>query len=148
MQLCRPGAAVIMLGLALGVGVTGCARSASSPAVTVTQTVAPTSSSSPDLGSVRDQLRAVGANAAAVRALAVVARTSGYLRTSRAFTDEEADNFAYMALLECQDVASGEKTWEQSLDEAVRDGASSADATRMTAYLRSTFCPLVAGTEP
>jgi hypothetical protein len=126
-------AATVALTLALA----GCAGSATPPPTTVTQTVvtspgAPTAS----LGMV-DQLRAAGANEASVRALAVVARRSGYMWRSRPFTSDEANTFAYMALLECREIASGERTWEESWGQAAQDDASAADATRVTAYLRS-----------
>jgi hypothetical protein len=116
------------------------------PTVTQVVTVAPSSSSTDQ--SVRDLLRAAGANEAAVHALAVVAQSAGYVWQSRPPTAEEADNFAYMALLECQEIASGERSWTQSLDDALQSGASTVQATRMTAYLRSTYCPMVANTAP
>lgn len=93
--------------------------------------------------SVAIALRAAGVDSASARLLAVVARETGYLWQSRPPTAEEVDTFAYMAVLECRDVASGERSWADSVAEAVSTGASPEDAQRMTSYFETTFCPMV-----
>lgn len=50
--------------------------------------------------------------------------------------------FAYMSLLECDGVAAGERTWEQSISDAVSDGVAPATAERFVAVLRDEFCPV------
>ena len=93
-------------------------------------------------GSIARTLEAAGYTSSDVRRLGVVAMETGYLWTTRAPTVEEQANFAYSAYLECQDVAAGDKTWEQSRSAAVTGGTSSSDAITMTNYLERTFCPI------
>ena len=108
----------------------GCTRSTGVPAVTVTQVVTATPHASAEGGSdVRQMLHDAGANEASIHALAVVAQSAGYVWQSRPPTEEEAENFAYMALLECREIASGGRTWRQSFDDALSSGASGTQAT-------------------
>lgn len=93
-------------------------------------------------GSIASALQEAGYNASDVRAVAQVGRETGYLWKSRPPTPEEEATFAYMVYLECVDVAAGDKTWEQSRDEAISTGATATDAATMTHYLEETFCPI------
>lgn len=101
-----------------------------------------------DDGTVSLALEEAGYTAADVRAVAVVGRETGYMWRSRPATTEEQATFAYSVYLECVDVASGEKTWDDSRSEAISTGATASEAATMTTYLEQTFCPIgAAGVE-
>lgn len=95
-----------------------------------------------DDGTVSLALEEAGYTAADVRAVAVVGRETGYMWRSRPATTEEQATFAYSVYLECVDVASGEKTWDDSRSEAILTGATASEAATMTTYLEQTFCPI------
>lgn len=93
--------------------------------------------------SVQQALRAAGADDTEIRALGAIAYETGYAGTVAYPSNEAVESFAFIALLECREVRSGEKTWAASESEAIRTGARPDDAARMTAYLRDKFCPSV-----
>ena len=90
---------------------------------------------------IASALASAGVTSSDVDSLAGVAYETGYVWRSRPPTAEEKQTFAYMAVLECRQVAGGSRTWEDSAQEAVSTGASVADAARMASYLESSFCP-------
>ncbi len=118
------------------------AQAPSPHTVTVTSTAAAASASEPQ--TVADALEQAGATDWSVRRLADVALATGYLPPSASRIGRDADNFAYMAVLECRDVTSGGRSWEESYQEAVDTGASPNDALRMTQHLQHVFCPSLA----
>lgn len=88
-----------------------------------------------------DALAAAGIDEGTIRILGAVGTETGYLFQSRTPTYEEMQSFAFMSLLECQEVASGAKTWVDSAAEAVASGAGMNDAQRMVSHLENNFCP-------
>lgn len=114
--------------------------------VLVTVTAEPVETVDPTLGgSLADALHAAGVSDGAVHALAVVGQASGYLWRSRAFTQEEAQTFAYVAVNECREITRGEKSWDDLVEEALADGTARTDAVRVMTHLRTSFCPKVDG---
>lgn len=77
----------------------------------------------------------------ALTRLGDVARNAGYIPSGAPDPVEATRNFAYMAVLECRDVARGRLTWPQSYQRAVDTGASVKDALVMTQHLQHVFCP-------
>lgn len=98
-------------------------------------------------GSVHDALVAARVAGAPARELAVVARETGYLwkltSPDEELNEELIEGNAQLMVLECRDVGSGERTWQENYAQAVSTGATPEDARTMTTYLQTTFCPQV-----
>ena len=57
--------------------------------------------------------------------------------------DDMLTNFAFVALLTCDEIAAGETTWAQVIETDISDGAPPADARGFNDFLRNQFCSQV-----
>lgn len=120
-------------------GVSGCSPySPPQDPATVTLTATEISETSSPIDTVEAELQAAGISRKKQLRLSDVARATGYL--PRGAGEEDARRFAYMALLECRDVVSGQHTWTEVAERAVATGALVEDALPMTQHLRHVFC--------
>jgi hypothetical protein len=94
--------------------------------------------------SIADALQVAGVSDDLVRQLGVVASETGYgLGRGDALPFDTAQNFAYMMVLTCREIASGSLTYASSQAQAVADGAAESDAARMMAFVEAEYCPVV-----
>jgi hypothetical protein len=94
--------------------------------------------------SVQDYLASRGVSDDMVRQLGAMADMTGYgLDADTPLPFAQAQNFASVIVMTCEEVASGSLTWPESIARDVTDGASLAHARHMNGYLRDVFCPQV-----
>ncbi|MEV0947216.1 hypothetical protein [Rhodococcus sp. NPDC049939] len=79
-----------------------------------------------------------------VAALGAVGDETGYgISKSTPMTQVQREGLAYAVMLLCRDVAAGETSWDQSINDDVFGGAEWADARRFNDFARTEFCPQV-----
>jgi hypothetical protein len=95
----------------------------------------------PELGAY---LAGRGVDDSLVRRLGAMADMTGYgLSPGNPLPFEQAQGFAVAIIDRCNQVSSGQITWNEAVNEDVIDGAPVSHAQQMNSFLRGTFCPQV-----
>lgn len=94
--------------------------------------------------STADFLASRGVTDSMVRQLGYMADATGYgLSPGTPLPFDQAQNFAFVIVGVCDEVAGGRTTWASEVDRDVASGAPLGDAQQMNGYLRDVFCPQV-----
>lgn len=92
--------------------------------------------------SIQDALDERGVTDDEVRRLGAMADRTGYgLGPGTTLPFDQAQNFAVVLILTCDQVAAGELTWDDAIAADVSTGAPQGAAREMNGYLRDVFCP-------
>lgn len=94
-------------------------------------------------GSIEAKLAQAHVTDDMVCGLGEVSDAAGYGFDSRATTFEERQGFAYVALDNCREAASGYVTWDEIIADEVAQGAPRRASSTLNGYLRDVYCPAV-----